>query len=169
MTEQLAAVSKTKTRQQLQPLVDEIVTGLDSESVSRVDAFLKLSDDATLDASQKLALAGSGWLTGSENAVTVVRDTVSLYRARELLLAATRADRAELPGLLSRLESLEGISPARIALLIGELPPIVPTPDIQSGAAVKIEPAADLPGYWVLLPPEYNPNHRYPTLVVLHA
>jgi predicted esterase len=169
VTEQLAAVSKTKTRQQLEPLVAEIVAGLDAESVSRVDAFLELSDDATLDASQKLALAGSGWLTGSRNAVTMVRDTVSLYRARELLLAATRADRAELPGLLSRLESLEGISPARIALLIEELPPITPTPEIQPGTATKIEPTANRPGYWVLLPPEYNPNHRYPMLVTLHA
>ena len=168
LTEELAAVDEARTRDQLRPLVDEIVAGLDEESISRLDAFLKFADDATLEPAEKLALAGSGWLTGSANAVTVFRDTVSLYQARELLLEAVRGDRADLPGLFSRLESLEGISPARIATLIPGLPPIVPTPEIQPGTPMRIELTAGGPGYWVLLPPEYNPNHRYATLVVLH-
>jgi len=168
LTEELAAVSETKTREQIQPLVDEIIAGLDVESISRLDAFLKFSNDATLKPTEKLALAGSGWLIGSGSAVTVFRETVSLYQARELLLTAVRADQADLPGLLSRLESLEGISPARIAALIGQLPPIVPTSDIQPGTPARIDPTAGGPGYWVLLPPEYNPNHSYATLVVLH-
>lgn len=168
LAEALAEITETKTREQLEPLVDEIVAGVDVESISRLDAFLKLSDDATLEPSEKLALAGSGWLSGSANAVTVVSDTVSLFRARDLLLEAARADLADLPGLLSQLESLEGISPARIATLIGRLPAILPSPEIRPGTTTRVESTAGGPGYWVLLPPEYNPNHRYPTLVILH-
>ena len=168
LAEELAAVTKTKTREQLQPLVDEIVAGVDLESISRLDAFLKLSDDVTLEPIEKLALAGSGWLSGSANAVTVASETLSLYQARNLLLQAVRADLADLPGLLSRLESLEGISPARIATLIDRLPAILPSPEIRPGTVARVELSAGGPGYWVLLPPEYNPNHRYPALVILH-
>ncbi len=168
LAEALAEVTETRTREQLEPLVNEIVAGVDLESISRLGAFLKLSGDATLKPTEKLALAGSGWLSGSGNSVTVVSDTVSLHKARDLLLQATRADLAELPGLLSRLESLEGISPSRIATLIALLPAILPSPEIQPGTVTRIESTAGRPGYQVLLPPEYNPNHRYPTLVILH-
>ena len=168
LTEELAAVSDTKIREQLQPLVEEIMLQLDLESISRLDAFLKFSDDATLQPSQKLALAGSGWLTGAGNAVTASRDTVSLFQARELLLAAAKADIADVPPLLSRLEGLEGISPQRIAALIPQLPPILSTPEIRPGVPTLVEPASGELRYWVLLPPEYNPHHSYPLLVVLH-
>ena len=168
LTEELAAVSDTKIREQLQPLVEEIVLELSLESISRLDAFLKFSDDATLEPNQKLALAGSGWLIGSGNAVTVSRDTVALYQARELLLAAVKADIADVPPLLSRLEGLEGISPGRIAELIPQLPPILATPEIRPGVPTLIESANGKLGYWVLLPPEYNPHHSYPMLIALH-
>jgi len=142
LAEALAEITETKTREQLEPLVDEIVAGVDVESISRLDAFLKLSDDATLEPSEKLALAGSGWLSGSANAVTVVSDTVSLFRARDLLLEAARADLADLPGLLSQLESLEGISAVRIATLIGRLPAILPSPEIRPGTTTRVESTA---------------------------
>ncbi len=172
LAEELDAVAQTNDREQLKPLVDEIVEQVDIESVARLDAFLRFANDDTLEPTEKLALAGSGWLTGAGNAVTTLRDAVSLYQARQLLLAAVRDDPAELPGLLARLEATEGISTARVASLIAYLPPIIPTPQIgaenAAGTVIRIVPTQSGPGYHVLLPPEYNPNHKYPTLVVLH-
>ena len=166
--EELAAVTDTRVRESLRDLVDEISSCVNHESIGRLEAFLRFSTDATLSPEERIALAGSGWLIGSANAVTVASDAVALFQARELLLAAVRAEPANVPGLLSQLESLEGISPKRVASLIPSLPAIRPTEDITPGMPVRIGRGEGELGYWVLLPPEYNPHHAYPTLVVLH-
>ena len=52
--------------------------------------------------------------------------------------------------------------------MIPQLPPILSTPEIRPGVPTLVEPASGELRYWVLLPPEYNPHHSYPMLVVLH-
>ena len=165
---ELAAITAVSLREKLEPLVAEMTAGLDPESVAGLDAFLRFADDATLAPAEKLALAGSGWLLGAGKAITDPQDAGTLYQARNLLLQAVRAGDADRPALVSRLESLEGISPERVSQLISGLPPLTETPGIRPGVPLHLTVRDTDLGYWVLLPPEYNPHHRYPTLVVLH-
>ncbi|MFP6770380.1 MAG: hypothetical protein VB859_19555 [Planctomycetaceae bacterium] len=165
---ELAAITEVTLRDGLKPLVAEMTAKLDLESLVRLDAFLRFADDTTLSPAEKLALAGSGWLLGAGNAITDPRDATTLLQARNLLLGAVRANEADRSGLVSRMESLEGISPERVSQLISGLPPLVETPAARPGVPLHLTaPDADF-GYWILLPPEYNPYHSYPTLVILH-
>ena len=170
LAELLAAVSPDGLREKLQPLVNEIVTRLDLETLARLDAFLQLADDASLAAAERIALAGSGWLVGSANATRGPDEALRIHEARDGLLAALKADAIDRPQIVAHLESLEGIGPQRIAQLIPLLPPLTPTPGAKPGAPLRITSTdGNGPDYWVLLPPEYNPHHRYPALVTLHA
>lgn len=166
----LTTVSPDDLRQDLRPLVDEITTGLDIESLDRLVAFLQFADDTSLAATERIALAGSGWLIGSANATRDAAEALRLRKARDGLLDALRADDADRPQIVAELESLEGIGPRRIAQLISLLPPIRSTRAAKPGIPLRIAPTTgDALGYWVILPPEYNPHHRYPALVALHS
>lgn len=167
------------------PMRSIVTQNLDFESLGRLQAFLSLSDDETLSPQEKLALAYSGWVVGTANAVTDLNLTIRLWDARflvqEYLRSNAEQDRQE---LLRKLKGEEGIDAATIARIIPLLPPRVETPEAQPGRIHRIElplkkavPSAeqgrateDLPvsvGYSVLLPPEYNPNHLYPVVVTL--
>jgi enterochelin esterase-like enzyme len=157
---------------------------LDLESLERLGAFLKLSGDDTLSPKQKLALAYSGWVLGSAQAVTEFDTAVRLWDARFLVLEYLRARTIrQRDDLYRQLELLEGINPDTVGQLIPQLPPPVETPGAESGVALEIEVAAGqikpkrsanedpkqtTRRYTVLLPSEYSPHHRYPLIVALH-
>lgn len=153
-----------------------IVEGLNFTNLGRLDAFLKLADDPQLKTDEKLALAISGWVVGSDNAVTELNQALRLFQARLVLLdyLRTRDDGAlERRTLLEKLTALEGLGAPRIAQLIRLLPPNSDAGGADPGQAVRIavESRADEPpvAYHVLLPLEYHPDHRYPLLVALHG
>ncbi|MBT6155209.1 MAG: hypothetical protein HOK71_01210 [Planctomycetaceae bacterium] len=157
---------------------------LDLESLGRLDAFSKLSGDDTLSPKQKLALAYSGWVTGSAQAVTEFATAARLWDARFLALEYLRADTIrQRDDLFGQLDELEGIGPDTVGRLIPLLPPPVETPGVEPGVAFEVEVAAGQTKpkrtvdeepeqatyrYSVLLPPEYSPNHNYPLIVALH-
>ena len=157
---------------------------LDLESLQRLDAFLKLSGDDTLSPKQKLALAYSGWVTGSAQAVTEFATAARLWDARFLALEYLRANTIrQRDDLFRQLDELEGISPETVGWLIPLLPPPVETPGAEPGVAFEVEiatgdikpkrsvdekPEQTTYRYSVLLPPEYSPNHSYPLIVALH-
>lgn len=145
---------------------------LDYESLPRLQAFLQLTDDETLSASEKLALAYSGWVVGSANAITNLEAALRLWEARYLLLEYLRErDSLQRETLLTRLQAVEGVSPKTLSQLIELLPPVFETPGLTTGRAVPItvsqESEAIPVNYSVLLPQEYNPHHRYPMIVAL--
>jgi len=158
------------------PRRSEIVESLNVTTLPRLDAFMKLARAQGLKADEKLALALSGWTVGSENAVTELDQALRYWQARFLLRDYLRTsddgegDRRE---LLERMLALEGVSAARIAQMLILLPPPLDTAAAKPGQATRIEvspPQEDLPvAYWVLLPPEYHPDHSYPLLVALHS
>lgn len=158
------------------PVRAEISENLNVSNLDRLEAFLKLSGDASLPAADKLALALSGWVVGAGNAVTSLNQALNLWHARYVVLDYLRtANDAgnERQAQLERLKSLEGIGPTHVAQLLPRLPPPLGAAGAEPGQAVRIEiPTSkdDEPlAYWALLPLEYHPDHLYPLLVVLHG
>ncbi len=146
---------------------------LDSVGLNRLDAFLKLENDTSLNNEQKLALAYSGWMLGSAHAVTDLDQTLRYWQAKgcveEYLITKDTTVQRD---LLSRLQAMEGITPEVIARMLIWLRPVLETPGIEPGAPYQIqvddaEPETPVV-YHVLLPHEYTPNRAYPLIVALH-
>ncbi|MFN0052531.1 MAG: hypothetical protein ACKV0T_10075 [Planctomycetales bacterium] len=154
----------------------EISEGMNHTNFDRLDAFRKLADDNTLKPDEKLALALSGWVVGSSNAVPELDQALRLWQARFLVLDYLRTTpdgELERGRIRERLEALEGLSAERIAQLIPLLPPALDPAGAEPGKVVRIQvgsPKDEPPiAYSVMLPPEYHPEHQYPLIVALHS
>lgn len=161
---------------EIAPLRAEISERLTYSSLDRLDAFLKLAADPQLKSDEKLALALSGWVVGSANAVTEIDQALRQWQARYLVLdyLRSRADAdVERRSILEKLQSLEGVGPERIAQMLPLLPPTYDSGEAAPGQTVRIElPGAkgeEPPGYWVTLPIEYHADHSYPLIIALHS
>jgi pimeloyl-ACP methyl ester carboxylesterase len=166
---------------EIAPVRAEIAEKLNYSTLDRLDAFSKLGGDAQLKPDEKLALALSGWVVGSDNAVTELDQALRLWHANLLVLdylrSAPDAD-SERKSILGKLEVLEGAGPERVAQMIPLLPPVLdpavfdPT-GAEPGKTVRIEVPAEKSGasaaYWVSLPLEYHADHTYPAIVALHS
>jgi len=159
-----------------------ISESLNFDSLPRLDAFLKLSGDNGLQAEEKLALAYSGWVAGSPNAVTEFDLAVRMWDARFLMLEYLRTEQPDRrQALLLQLRQIEGVSPRVIGQMIPLLPPSLETSGLQTGRPLPVEvwgdtEAASTSGaektrakYTVVLPPEYTPNRAYPLIVALRS
>ncbi|MCH8829008.1 MAG: hypothetical protein IID45_05465 [Planctomycetes bacterium] len=168
-----AKLKETQLVSQLAPFRSEVREKLDYDSLSRLDAFLKLSTDPTLSVQEKLALAYSGWILGSGKANTKLDLTIRLWNARFLVSEYLRTVNAlERQKLLKKIQRLEGVSPEHIGQILLHLPPLIETPEVKPGRAHTVTVAGRKTGgtpirYSVLLPPEYNPHRKYPTIVAL--
>jgi tetratricopeptide (TPR) repeat protein len=160
---------------EIAPLRAEIAEKLNYSCLDRLDAYVKLSPDPKLKPEEKLALALSGWVVGSANAVTELDQALRLWQARFLVLdyLRTGSDGADRKPILDKLESLEGVGPERIAQMIPLLPPAADPAGAAAGRTVRIavETAKDAPpaAYWVTLPFEYHLGRTYPLIVALHS
>src|SRR5262245_6930400 len=161
---------------EIAPLRAEIVERLNYATLKRLDAYFRLGADPQLKPEEKLALALSGWVVGSANAVTEIDQALRFWQGRFLLLeylaSAIDAD-GERREILGKLQSLEGVGPERIAQLVALLPPPLETAGAAAGKTIRIElpaPKDVTPGaYWVSLPFEYHPDHSYPLIIALHG
>lgn len=161
---------------EIAPLRAELCENLNYTTLNRLDAFFRLSGDPQLKPDEKLALALSGWVVGSANAVTEINQTLRLWQARFLLQEYLRSPHdaaTERKEILGKLESLEGVGPERIAQLLPFIAPPLEAVETAAGRAVRIEVADPQEGapaaYWVSLPLEYHPDHSYPLIVALHG
>lgn len=161
---------------EIAPIRAEIADTLNYTNLERVDAYVKLSGDAQLKADEKLALALSGWVVGSANAVTELDQALRFWQARFLLINYLRSAHeaeGERKALLTKLSALESVGPDRVAQMLPLLPAAGDTTGIAPGQAVRIavpgEKAGDESAYWVTLPFEYHPDHSYPLIVALHS
>ena len=148
-----------------------IKTAISYETLPRMAAFLQNEQDKQIPAEELLAMAYSGWVVGSANAVVDLKKTVLLWKARaeiEAYLKTEKQDERTL--ILSRLLQLEGVSPDTVDHLLDYLPPPIDTPDAQGGARLSLKVISDFnpPNYSVQLPTEYTPDRKYPAIVVLH-
>lgn len=175
MLDMLQAELPLEQADRLRPLRAMLVEEIHYETIGRLQPFLRAVDDDSLTPDQKLALAYSGWILGSSEAVLDLNEAIRLWDARFLVLEFLRTDRDPLREreLLSELEATEGAGTTRLAQMIPLLPlPFEPpeqTPSLAFEVDVPVDPDQTPVRYTMMLPPEYSPHHRYPLLVVLRG
>ncbi len=148
---------------------------LQYELMERLEPFLRASEDETLPADQKLALAYSGWLLGNDQAIVDLDEAIRLWDARFQILEYLRNERNPQRDeeILQALRGIESISIERVATMLRHLPlPFDPVAQ-ETGKVIPVEIPEQgtdpLIRYSIMLPPEYSPAHRYPLLVVLRS
>lgn len=163
-----------------QELVRDVYAEMKAEltfnTLNRGASFLQLVDDDSIDAESKAALAMSGWLLGSTEAIDSFAIAASLLEVRNKVLEYLREpEAASRSTLLAEIRDLEGGTPQRVAQLLKLVKPPEPLPQGSERGPRCFEIGAELsaPGglvrYLVQLPPGYDPLRSYPTIVTLNG
>ena len=162
-------------------LRDELETDLNLVNVLRLDAYLRLASDDSMPAQQKLALAISGWLLGSNNAIENLGIAQDMFSVRDLIqkyLKTRKEDGLERSQILNQLAEFEAGTPNYLAPMIRQMNPL-DAPDLSLYTGEKpIEFTIEVPGptnnpgpqsfrCLVHLPTEYDPYRRYPLIISL--
>jgi pimeloyl-ACP methyl ester carboxylesterase len=161
-----------------------IADELHSDSVGRLKTFLEVAPQhakelaadkkPTQSTDEVLALAVTGWLQGDGAASTDPKFGLDLFRAREFLLKYLRTESS-----VERAKNLSSYSRAPavpldvLIRLIRNLPPAEPYSkklNVKEPTELSIDLADSNGGkYYLMVPPEYNPQRSYPVLVLLHS
>ncbi len=157
-----------------QGFADEIAKEVNEDAIGRLSSFERLADDEKLTPEQKVALAVSGWLVGTNQATDNFQLAVSLAHVRDKIMQYLREPVAanRLP-LSSELRDMEGVTVERVAQILKLIKPPLEVPkDARRGTGMFEISVPGLPGagdgrYFVQLPPEYDPLRHYPTIVTL--
>jgi predicted esterase/tetratricopeptide (TPR) repeat protein len=174
--EYLAAVQDTKQREKLRQARDEIVAELNLNTIDRMTAFEQSIDDEATPSDEKLALAISGWLMGSNQALRKLPVAASLFstrdKVRKYLEESIKPKRDE---ILRSLDAEEGSTVEYVTHLVANMLPTRETPEPDAEAPGFYEISVDGVDdrqpvtYYVQLPPEYDPHRLYPTVVTLNG
>ncbi len=173
-----AKIKNPDLQTQLAPMLDEISQGLSLSTIIRLSDYLRLRDDATLSDEQRVAIAIGGWLMGSGESENNLPVMLSVWQARSMVREyLSTASAAQRESLIDRLKTMEGGTPRFVSKVINQLTPLLPLPDSATSAngrfVVEVPNSADAFGmvtkYSIQLPPEYDPNLRYPCVVSLHS
>lgn len=166
-------------QQAVDRLKAELATELNTVNVLRLDAWRRFSADAGKSDKQKLALALSGWLIGSNQATDNLAVAQSMFTVRDLvseyLTTASSVRRGE---ILRELEQFEAGTPQFLAEIVAWMKPIQPEAAAGYTGETPIRFTVSMPGTaanpqpsefecLVHLPPEYDPYRRYPLLIAL--
>jgi pimeloyl-ACP methyl ester carboxylesterase len=159
----------------------ELETELNAVNAPRLDAYLNQANIAAMPVENKLSLAISGWLLGT-NAATVTENlaiTADLYSVRDLVTEYLQTDDAlRRSRILNEIDRFECGNIEYIAPMLQQMLP-VHAPDLsQHTGQTPIEFFVEIPGRkinpepmrfrcLVHLPPEYNAYRKYPLLVTL--
>ncbi len=171
----LAKIPDAYQREQLRKIRDEMAAELSINTIGRMAAFLQNADNPQMPVQEKLALAVSGWLLGSDSAIDQLPVALSVYNIRRQLREyLNEPEKPKREQILDGLKSQEGSSPALVADLLSHMkPPLDPPPAVspQKPGYYKLE-ATGLSKeppitYWVQLPPEYDPYKLYPAIITL--
>ena len=173
--EHLAELSDQALVTRMKPLRQEIAASLNRDNFKRLSAYRQLADDEELGPDEKLALAASGWLLGSNSAIRKLPVALSMYTIRNLVRDYLRSkEKLERRKILEQITAQEGAVPALVAKLLAHMPPPIETAEQEIPGAFELMVESAIPDeppmkYLVQLPPEYNPYRRYPTVITLHG
>ncbi len=158
----------------------ELESELSPSNVSRLDSYLVQAADATQKDEQKVALAISGWLLGSNNATPNFAVTQSMFTVRNLIrdyLAS--GNEAQRNAAIEKLKEFEAGTPKFVANMLAQMKPIEHDQALAGYTGEKpIEFTVTVPGtparprdevfrVAVHLPIEYDPYERYPLMLTL--
>ena len=159
----------------------EMESELDEFNVPRLDAYLRLADDQTMPNQQKLALAISGWILGSNNAIENLAVVQWMFTVRDLAreyLATATTEYRRLQ-ILEQLATYEAGAPKYLNDMLKQMKPVEPPEEIaEYTGETPLQFSIEVPGtkahpeprkYQCLahLPPQYNPYRNYPLVVTL--
>lgn len=161
-------------RQLVKPLLDELLGELTLSTLVRLDDYQRLRGDASLAAEDKIALALAGWLLDSGSGIDNFAVVKSLIRVRtavqEYLSGSTPQRRQQ---ILAQLRGEEGAQPAILAKLLATMkPPLQPPRTLEADPPgmhrIEVRTSqGDTVKYVVQVPPEYDPNRKYPCILAL--
>lgn len=172
---QLSAVQE-KT---LQRFETEVKNELDDSNIARLDSFERLSGDVSQTERQLVALAISGWVLGSNNAVDNWAIAQSLLEVRDLVreyLLIAESNRRD--DILKRLAEFESSDPSYIASMIAQMKPLkhdlIEAYDGRQSIAfdvsvegTKADPEIQRYRCLAHLPTQYSPYRRYRLMLSL--
>jgi pimeloyl-ACP methyl ester carboxylesterase len=172
-----AALTREEDQGRVAVIVEEIAARLSANNLIRLADYLRLRDDPALTADQRVALFVGGWLLGSGESDPNLPVMLSAWDARDLVQQfLTNPAEAERQSLIDRLKAMEGGTPRLVSKLISQMLPPWPLPETGSRPGryvIEVPQAVDSLGvttrYSLQLPPEYDPDRRYPCVVTLHG
>lgn len=157
----------------------EVQNELDDSNIARLDSFERLAGDVSQTERQSVALAISGWVLGSNNAIDNWAIAQSLLDVRDLvreyLLSDETGRREE---ILKQLAQLESSDPSYIASLMAQMKPLkhdlIENYDGRQSIAfevsvegTKADPAPKTYRCLAHLPTQYSPYRRYRLMLSL--
>ncbi len=161
-------------QQLIAPMVEELLDEISLETLDRMADFQRLRQDASIPTENKVAFALSGWMLGPNAGLDNFAVVKSLVRVRGLVEAYLQSsDAARRQQILDRLRGEEGAQPALLDKMLDVLKPPLPLPDPaeQDPPGLYRLTATTRDGkavpYVVQLPPEYDPNRKYPCILAL--
>ncbi|HTU26717.1 MAG TPA: peptidase [Pirellulales bacterium] len=173
----LAGIKDSQLRKKAAVVVDEIKTELNINTLDRLSDYAGLVNSEKMSDEEKLSLAISGWLLGSNHASTNLAVALSLYEVRgkvqDFLREPKKTERA---AILTTLHAMEGSTCEMVARLVGHMKPPIDPPEADAGkpgfytlsvpALQHDEPNVT---YYLQLPPDYDPYRHYPMIVTLNG
>ncbi len=171
-----ARMQDTIARENLKPIIDEIEAELSADTLERLAAFMLNADDAKMPDGEKIALAISGWLLGTNSATVKLPEAISAFKTRNLI--REYMNETSLPDRERTFEYIKlepAGKPEIVAKLLAHMKPpgIVPEWSPEKPGYFTLEAPGltnDQPfTYYVQLPPEYDPYRQYPTIVALNG
>ncbi|MEM7473794.1 MAG: hypothetical protein AAF483_02305 [Planctomycetota bacterium] len=161
-------------QQAVGPLMDEILGELTLNTIDRMADFQRLRSDTAIANENKVALALAGWLLGSGSGLDNFAVVKSLIRVRSKVVEYLReANQQRRLGILSQLKSEEGAQPKLLDQLLETMKPPLKEPIPKVGDPPGLfRTQAERPGgeavqYLVQVPPEYDPNRKYPCVLAI--
>ena len=157
----------------------EIETDLDDSNLARLDSFERLSQDVSQTDQQSVALAISGWILGSNNAVDNWAIAQSLFEVRDLVREYLLSDETgRRKTILKQLEKFESSDPTYIASLMAQMKPLKheligeydgrePIEFEVMVEGTKANPASTRYRCLAHLPTQYSPYRRYRLMMAL--
>ena len=159
----------------------ELEGELSTSNVSRLDSYFVQANDATQTDEQKVALAISGWIVGSNSATPNYATAKSMFAVRELIKSYMESgDEGERRTIARKLkEDFEAGRPELVAAMLAQMKPLEHESATAGYTGEKpIEFEIVIPGpkakpddlvfrVLVHLPIQYDPYRRYPLLITL--
>lgn len=166
-------------REMLKRFGGELETQLNANNVQRLDGFERIFQDANQTPRQKISLAITGWILGSNNANGNWAIAQSLLEVRDLVTQYLNSDTAEQRNeILEQLKNFESSDVTWLAPMLSQMLPHRGQDHSDYTGAEPIEFTVTLAGTTVdpqprtyrclaQLPTQYDPFRRYPLLVAL--
>ncbi|HBE68675.1 MAG TPA: hypothetical protein DDW52_11070 [Planctomycetaceae bacterium] len=162
-------------QQSVQGVIDELAAEVTLTTVVRFSAFYQqIQAGGNAPDENLVALAIGGWLLGTDATVDNFEVAKSLVRVRDLvreyLVEKVPAKRDQ---IVAKLRSEEGAQPQYLARILKTMKPpkpLDPQPADQFPGLYATETQSVASGsvsYLVQVPPEYDPNHKYPCVLAL--